>query len=190
MFKHDINPELVYVDEYGIRGTNFYWQKYEAKGLTKEDILATGLTSDRVEVHKDIIEPLLAVDRAFGQRGFRLYIKEGYRSKALYELIYKRRVEKFGQADTDRLFNMRDMPHATGRSVDVALWDKKEDREIFMRNGADGTDALFVGFYRGKTDEPSRRYEELQRFVIETMLSNGFKLGTKNEYFHFDYCNG
>lgn len=82
--------ELVYIDEYGLRGTNFYWHKYEAKGLSKEDILAAGLTSDRVQVHKDIIDALVAVDKGFQTRGYVMFIKEGYRSKALYEIIYKR----------------------------------------------------------------------------------------------------
>ena len=31
--------ELVYIDDYGLLGTNFYWHKFEAKGLYKDDIL-------------------------------------------------------------------------------------------------------------------------------------------------------
>jgi D-alanyl-D-alanine dipeptidase len=179
--------DLVYIDEHGLQGTNFYWNKYESKGLTKEDILVAGLTSDRVQVHKDIIGPLIAIDAEFQKRGYRLYIKEGYRSKELYEIVYKRRVEKFGKEETDRLLNMKDMPHAAGKSVDVSLRDKETDEEVFLRNVADGTNAMFVDFYKNKTDEASKKYQDLQEFVISAMLAHGFKLGTKNEYFHFDY---
>lgn len=179
--------DLIYIDEYGLLGTNFYWHKYEAKGLTKQDILDAGLSSDRVQVHKDIIEPLLNVDREFQKKGYRLFIKEGYRSKELYEIVYKRRVEKFGKEETDRLLNMSKMPHAEGKSVDVAIWDPKTDTEVYMRNGDDGTDALFVDFYKDKTDESSKRYQELQEWVIEVMRENGFVLGAKKEYFHFEY---
>ena len=179
--------DLVYADEYGILGINFYWHKYAAKGLHKEDIINAGLTNDRVQVHRDIIEPLLAVDKEFQTRGYKLYIKEGYRSKALYEVIYKRRVEKFSKEETDRLLNMNDMPHAQGLSVDVALWDPESDKEVYMRDGDDGVDALFVDFYKGKDDDQSTHYQKLQEWVIETMQKNGFRLGTKNEYFHFDY---
>lgn len=179
--------ELVYIDEYGLRGTNFYWHKYEAKGLSKQDILDAGLTSDRVQVHKDIIDSLVSIDKAFQERGYVLFVKEGYRSKELYEIIYQRRVEKFGQKETDRLLNMSDMPHADGRSVDVALWDPESDTEVYMRDGEDGVDALFVDFYKGKDGDDAQRYQELQEWVINIMQEYGFRLGTKNEYFHFDY---
>ncbi len=178
---------LVYIDEYGLPGSNFYWHKYEAKGLTKEDILAAGLTSDRVQVHQDIIQPLLAADMEFQKRGYKMYIKEGYRSKALYEIVYDKRVAKFGKEETDRLLNMTDMPHADGRTVDIALWNPEENKEVYMRRGEDGTDALFVDFYKGKADELGREYQELQEWVIDVMQDQGFRLGTKREYFHFDY---
>ncbi|MEM9337040.1 MAG: hypothetical protein AAGA35_04260 [Patescibacteria group bacterium] len=182
-----MEENLGYIDEYGLRGTNFYWHKYEAKGLSKEDILNAGLTSDRVQLHKDLIEPLQTVNQAFKGRGFEMFIKEGYRSKALYEIIYQRRVEKFGQEETDRLLNMQDMPHAEGKSVDVALWDPESDKEVYMRNGEDGTDALFVDFYKDHSDEEGKQYQELQEWVIGLMQEQGFRLGTKREYFHFDY---
>ncbi len=178
---------LVYIDDYGLRGTNFYWYKYEAKGLTKQDILGAGLTSDRVQVHKDIIEPLLQINEMFKTCGYELYIKEGYRSSELYDIVYKRRVERFGKDDTDRQLNMKDKPHALGLSVDVALWDALNNCEVYMRRHEDGIDALFVDFYKDKPDEESQRYQELQEWVIGIMQDNGFRLGTKREYFHFDF---
>lgn len=182
-----METNLVYIDDYGLRGTNFYWHKYAVKGLTKQDIIDAGLTSDRVQVHKDIIEPLLKVEQMLAKSGYTLFIKEGYRSKALYEIIYQRRVEKFGQAETDSLLNMEDRPHAQGLSVDVAVWDPVSDKEVYLRNGDDGTKALFVDFYQGRTDEEGKHYQELQVWLIGIMQDNGFRLGTKREYFHFDY---
>jgi len=79
------------------------------------------------------------------------------------------------------------MPHASGKSIDVSLWDEREGKQVDMRNWEDGTDALFINFYKNKTDEQSKKYQELQDFVLEVMMNHGFKLGTKNEYFHFDY---
>ncbi|MBX4189551.1 hypothetical protein KW785_03095 [Candidatus Parcubacteria bacterium] len=179
--------DLVYIDEFGLLGSNFYWHRYDEKGLTEQEIKEAGLTSDRVQVHKEIIEALINVDKIFQQAGHRLYIKEGYRSKALYEIVYRKRVELFGKEDTDKVMNMRDMPHATGRSVDVALLDIHTGKEIPMRNKEDGTSALFIDFYRDKTDEQSKHYQELQNFVLDIMRKSGFELGTKNEYFHFNY---
>lgn len=179
--------DLVYIDEYGLLGSNFYWHKYAVHGLTKADITNTGLTNDRVQVSEKIIGELVSIDKELRNRGFRLYIKEGYRSKALYEVAYKRRVEKYGKEATDSILNMEAMPHALGTSVDVALWDLDKNKEVYMRQGEDGLPALFINFYRGKEDEASRRYQELQDYLADIMMCHGFRIGTKLEYFHFDY---
>ncbi len=178
---------FVYIDEHGLKGISFYWYNYESKGLSKEDIMSAGLTSGRAQVHKDIIEPLQAVNKIFNDRGFQMYIKEGYRSKALYEIMYQRRCEKFGKEETDRLINMKDMPHASGKTVDIALWDPVTDTEVMMRDKADGVDGCFINFYKDKTSDDAKRFQELQDFVITTMQAHGFRLGKKKEYFHFDY---
>jgi len=166
--------DLIYIDEYGLKGTNFYWHKYKSKGLTKEDVLNASLTSDRVQVHKDIAELLVAVNKVFITKGFELYLKEGYRSEALYDIVYKRRVEKFGKEDTDSIFNMNDKPHALGLSVDVALWDIETDTEVYMRKGEDDTPALFVDFYKDKFDAESQSYQQLQEWLIKVMQDHGF----------------
>ena len=178
---------LIFIDDYGLLGSNFYWRTYKAKGLTKDDVLAAGLTSGRVQVSQDILKLLVLIDAELQTKGYRLYIKEGYRSKTLYEIIYKRRVEKFGQEETDRILNMKDMPHSNGLSVDVALWGTDTNTEVYMRNWEDGIDALFVDFYSGKAGEESKHYQQLQEDLIGLMQQHGFRLGTKREYFHFDY---
>jgi len=179
--------DLVYIADYGIKGSNFYWHKYAAHGLTKEDILGVGLTDDRVQVAKAMIPALLEVQKMLSGKGWELYIKEGYRSEALYKKVYERRVEKYGKEKTDALFNMKDMPHAQGIAVDVALWDKATDKEIYMRKWEDGNPALYIDFYKNRTDEEGKWYQELQDYLINLMLAHGFKVGKKLEYFHFDY---
>jgi D-alanyl-D-alanine dipeptidase len=51
----------------------------------------------------------------------------------------------------------------------------------------DGSDAWFVGFYKNKNDELSCEYQRLQDLLITVMLRNGFKLGVKNEVWHFEF---
>ncbi len=182
-----IPADLVYIDEHGLRGSNFYWHKYATHGLTKDDILKAGLTSDRVQLSKDLIEPLLAINDEIASRGHHLYIKEGYRSDAVYEIVYQRRVEKYGKEMTDLLLNIEDRPHAIGRSVDVALWDVEQDKEIFLRDGKDDPHALFIDFYKGKSDEAAKRFQALQEYMADLMQRRGFRLGKRREYFHFDY---
>ncbi|PIR45312.1 MAG: hypothetical protein COV10_00290 [Candidatus Vogelbacteria bacterium CG10_big_fil_rev_8_21_14_0_10_51_16] len=179
--------DLVYIDEFGLLGSNFYWHKYEAHGLTKEDITNAGLTSDRVQVSRVLIDPLCAVNEQLAEKNWCLYVKEGYRSPALYEIIYKRRVEKYGEEKTKALFNMKDMPHAKCDAVDVALWDKTTDKEIYMRYWEDSNPALYIGFYKDRTDPEGKHYQELQDYLIGLMLAQGFRIGSKKEYFHFDY---
>ena len=183
----DSKTDLVYIDQYGLLGSNFYWHKYANHGLTKEDILAAGVVDDRVQVHKGMIEPLLLVNKELQERGWRLYIKEGYRSDALYEIVYKRRVEKYGKEETDSILNLEGRPHALGLSIDAAVWDEKENKEVYLRRGEDGLPALFIGFYEGKGDEESKHYQELQDYLANLMMRHGFRVGTRKEYFHFDY---
>ena len=183
-----MDNDLVYIDEYSLLGSNFYWYRYETYGLTKEDVLSVGLTGPRVQVSKEIIALLVEIDKVFQEKlGYRLYVKEGYRSKELYNLLYKIRCQNFGQAETDKLLNMKDMPHSLGKTVDVALWDTKTDSEVFMRDKSDGTDSFFIDFYKNRSDEKSQHYQKLQETVREIMESYGFTLGTKKEYFHFDF---
>lgn len=179
--------DLVYIDEYGLLGSNFYWHKYATHGLSKEDILEAGVTSDRVQVSKRIIDILISIDKEFQKDGYRLYIKEGYRSEELYDIVYKRRVAKYGKEITDTILNIKDMPHASGLTVDVALWNKEENKEIFLRSGEDGVPAFFVHFYRDKNDTESHKYQELQDYVAKMMMKHRFRFASKREYFHFDY---
>jgi len=58
---------------------------------------------------------------------------------------------------------------------------------VYMRRGGDGTDALFVDFYKGSDNQEDKQYQELQAWVIGIMQDHGFRLGTRREYFHFDY---
>ncbi|MDD4931518.1 MAG: M15 family metallopeptidase [Candidatus Colwellbacteria bacterium] len=178
---------MVYLDEYELAGSNFYWNRLDTYDLTRNELIAIGIENDRVMVHEDIITPLIEADKKFRNAGYRIYIKDGFRSKELYELIYKKRVNKFGKEATDKLLNMSLMPHSTGRSVDVSLIDIRTGKEPSLRNGKDGIDAVFVDFYKNKKDETSIDYQNLQELLINTMENHGFRLGSLREYFHFDY---
>lgn len=179
-----MEKELVHIDDHGLLGSNFYWQKGKEIGLSKEELAAVGLYDDRALVHPDLIAPLQRIDAILQKGGFRLYIKEGYRSKELYGLINKKIQERIGEAETGRILNMIDMPHATGRAIDVTLW--KDGEPVPMKDKTDGIDGYFIDFYKGKGAQGERFYA-LQTMLIGIMQDNGFRLGTKREYFHFNY---
>ncbi len=180
------NPKenLVYIDEYNLLGSNFYWNKGIEIGLSKEELNKVGLENDRVLVNKDIIEALKNADQVLKNKGYGLYITEGYRSKELYELINKKIKEKIGEQETKRILNMIDMPHATGKSIDVALWH--DGKKMILHDKEDGINGYFVDFYKQGIKE-NKQYQELQKLLINTMQDNGFRLGVKREYFHFNY---
>ena len=97
----------------------------------------------------DIIDILKQIDQKFiTDHGYRLFIKEGYRSKDLYEIVYKRRCAKFGKEETDKQLNMVDMPHSLGLSIDATMWDPDNNKEIYFRHAEHGADALFVDYYK------------------------------------------
>jgi len=181
-------PEnFVSINESNLKGSNFYWGKAEQYGITKDELKSIGLTDDRVLLHQDLIKPLLDVEDELQKQNYRLFIKEGYRSKELYKLVYQKRVVQFGKEKTDSLMNISDMPHAMGKSVDVVLLDLKTNTEVSMRDPKDGTDALFTNFYRDRTDKQSQEHQRLQDLLINIMQKHGFRLGKLREYFHFDY---
>lgn len=178
--------DLVSIADHGLLGSEYYWDNRERLNITEEELHVVGVDG-RVQVHKDLIGPLQKADKAFQAKGMRIYIREGYRPDALYELAFRKRKDKFGEEDTRRIMNMEDRPHASGRSVDIVPWDPKENKEIPARKREDGVPAMFMDFYKERTDEEGKQYQELQNFMIETMLANGFQIGKRHEYFHFNY---
>src|SRR4030042_337582 len=179
--------DLIYFDEHGLLGGSYYFLNRDKWNITEGELAKIGITNDRVQVHKDIIPFLKAADKKFQERGLRIYIKEGYRSPALYKLVFDKRVDRFGERDTNRLLDIKDKPHATGRAVDVGLWDTAKREEGLTRSNRDELESLLIGFYKDKNASESKRYQELQEYIISTMLSCGFHLGKLGEYFHFNY---
>lgn len=173
--------DFVYLDEHGILGSNFYFKKGLDMGMTKQELESIGLRDDRVMVHKDLIEPLKKAQRLFAELGYDLYIKEGYRSKELYELVNQKMIQKLGEEAKNKILNMVDMPHSTGRSVDVALF--KNGEHIKLHDIADGVESYFIDFYKGKNDF----FQDTQQKIITIMTGCGFELGKKGEYFHYNY---
>jgi D-alanyl-D-alanine dipeptidase len=178
---------LVFIDQYGLLGSNFYWVHRERLRLDDDDLISAGIANERVRVSLDIIPALQQADKKLQSHNYRLYIKEGYRPPGVYKLAYASRSKQFGREQTDRVMNMDEMPHANGDTVDVELWDPKINSEVPSRNKNDSVEALFVGFYKNKTDPTSQQYQTTQELIITTMLSVGFQLGKKNEYFHYFY---
>jgi len=176
-----MEDNLVYIDNYGLLGSNFYWQKGIEIGIPKKILAKAGLTDKRVKVHKNIIKPLKKVNEDLRKRGYRLYITEGYRSKELYELINKEISKRIGKGNKDRILNMKDMFHTSGKAVDVALW--KDGKKVILHEKKDGINGYFFGFYKNTNNH----YHELQEMLIGIMQRNGFRLGEKGEYFHFNY---
>lgn len=180
--------DLVAINNSGLLGKSYYWENRGTLGITQDTLEHVGVSDDRVYVDRDLIAPLCQADCAFQSRGWRLFLKEGYRPSALYELAYQISLRRSGQATTDRLFNMKDMPHADGRAVDVVLVEATTERQLYMRRKEDEPDAFFVDYYKKNDRDPiGRRYQQLQEYLIGIMQDHGFRLGTKLEYWHFNY---
>ncbi len=181
--------DLVWIGRFGLIGFNFYWYRHESVKITKEEVMETGVTDGNVLIHREIIPALVCAQKRLMFDGYGICIKEGWRPEALYKLIYKRRVERNGQKEADSIFNMKDMFHASGKSVDVVLWDFKKGEEVQMRDCNDGVPAFFYGFYEDMKDEKARMYHELQTLLKVAMFQAGFEFGTKREYFHYNFKN-
>jgi D-alanyl-D-alanine dipeptidase len=177
---------LVYLQDYDIKGINYYWARRELFKLSVEELHSVGVFDERPQLDASVIKNLQAANKALKNHGYELFIKDAYRSPELYNLVFAKRSIQFGKDQTSRIFNLTDMPHASGTTLDASLLDLDTSQEIDMRNKADDPEAYFIDFYKDKPDLTSQEYQRLQVLLRTTMLEAGFRLGTKNEYWHFE----
>jgi D-alanyl-D-alanine dipeptidase len=178
---------LVNLADFGIRGMNYYWVRRANFNVSEEELRSVGVTGNIVQVDVKLISKLKAANRLFRKHGYEIIVKDGYRIPELYKLIQKKRYENDGKEITDRTLNAISMPHATGLVVDINLVSLDTGKEVKLWDKADWPEGSFIGFYQYKKDAQSRRYQKLQDLLIKTMLKLGFKLGSKKEFWHFEY---
>jgi len=181
-----MQPSLVALSSYGIRGENYYFTRRDRYQISLEELGEIGITDAEAYVDEGIIPALQQADAALRKHGYTLIIKDAFRSPELYSLIHHKRLAQFGEEHTNRLINMDAMPHSSGRAVDIGLIDLGTETEVHFRNNADDPDAYFINFYANRTDDIGKGYHRLQTLLIETMQSAGFVLGSKGEYWHFE----
>jgi len=180
-----IVADIVNVNEHGIKGINYYWSRKDKFNITEAELRECGVEGDFAYVKEELIEPLKAANNDLQELGIGIMIKDGYRSPALYQLVKQKRYETDGKENTDLTLNTETMPHASGYVVDVNLYNLETGEELSLWDHKDWPDGAFVDFYRDKTDESSKKFQKLQDLLIQTMVDNGFELGSKNEFWHF-----
>ncbi|MBI2798205.1 hypothetical protein HYX70_02805 [Candidatus Saccharibacteria bacterium] len=177
---------LIPSDSFGVKGKNYYWNNPQRFGISEHELKDLGITDETVLVDLDLKAPLALAKQRLGKYGYTIAIVDGYRSPELYKIAHRTRSKVMGKANANALMNLKDMPHASGRVVDVQLIDTKTGKEVYMRDSKDSIPAHFVGFYTDKNDAQSKTFQRLQDLLVKTMLSLGFKLGSKKEYWHFE----
>ncbi len=178
--------KLVSTADYGIKGVNHYWVKRGFYQISEEELNVAGVWDDKAYVDESLISYLKKANETLKPHGYEIVVKDAYRSPELYRLIQEKRYAKFGKEQTDRILNTVTMPHSNGRTIDASLIDIKTGNEVPMRNKTDDPDNFFIDYYRDRNDAEGREYQRLQDLLVETMLSLGFKLGSKNEFWHFE----
>lgn len=179
-------PNLVDVTKYGLKGQNFYFARRKDYNLSLAELKRVGVVDDHPYLDHDLIEPLKKTNQKFATSGYELFIKDAYRAPELYQLVRDKRYAMHGKASTDATFNAQRMIHASGRAVDLALFDIKTGQEVMMRRHEDGIDAFFVDYYKDRSDKDSQEYQRLQLYLKDVMTSLGFELGGLKEYWHFE----
>ena len=152
-----------------------------------EELATARVTDEHAYVDESLIQPLKNAQSKFAEKGYELIVKDAYRSPELYFLIQKKRYELRGKYETDKLLNMETMPHLTGKAIDVNLIDLKTGLGVKMRNPQEDPVAFFIDFYKDKNDKISQEYQRLQQLLVSVMLSVGFQLGSKSEFWYFEY---
>ncbi len=179
---------LVKLSDYGIKGENYYWSRRERYNLTEQELHTVGVFDGGAYVDENIIFPLQKANEIFNAMGYELIVKDAHRSPDLYKLVQAKRYILHGKELTDKLLNVVTMPHSSGRTVDVSLLDLKNGQEVRMRNSEDDPNGGYlIDYYKGRSDLASREFQRVQELLREVMLSVGFQLGIKKEFWHFEY---
>ena len=177
---------LVNLNEYGIKSINYYWERRRKFNISEQELHAIGISGDYAQVDKRLIPKLKEANKLFAKHGYEIIVKDGYRSKELYDLVRQKRYDLDGKENTDKTFSTGTNPHSTGLVVDINLVRLDDGKEVRMWNKADWPDGIFTNFYKDKKDPKSLGYQKLQDMLIKTMLELGFKLGKRKEFHHFE----
>ncbi len=179
---------LVKLSEYGIKAENYYWTRRDRYDLSEQELHAVGVFDGDGYVDESIVQPLQQANEIFGALGYELIVKDAYRSADLYKIVQAKRYKLHGKELTDKLLNVVTMPHSSGRTVDVSLMDLKTGKEVRMRNSEDDPNGGYlIDYYKDRADSVSQEFQRLQELLRRVMLSVGFQLGIKNEFWHFEY---
>ncbi|MEI8060679.1 MAG: hypothetical protein WCG99_00060 [Candidatus Berkelbacteria bacterium] len=184
--KHQ-SENLVNIADFGIKGANYYWTRSERYKISKDELENAGVFDGNAYLDKKLIAPLQKANEKLLNLGMELIVKDAHRTPELYKLAETKLYEYQGKDKTDKLLNMIRMPHATGLAVDIGLIDLKTGEELKMRDSKDDPEAYLIDNYRKKKDPQSKEFQRLQDILIETMTLVGFSVGTKGEFWHFEW---
>jgi len=156
-------------------------------GLTGDDLRSTGMISGDMFVHPDVIEPLTKARNVLLQQGMYMVVSDAFRPQALYELVLTKR-QALGMSV--KLFNPEQAPHATGFAVDINLVDNRNIPVITRNQKRDGEACCKYGYYSGYNQCTMESvYHRIQILLVDIFKSQGFRLGSKDEYWHFELGN-
>jgi D-alanyl-D-alanine dipeptidase len=175
----DIAANKIYYYRQDIR------EKFDISIQELEDI---GIKDGVILIDSALIKPLLNIQAQLAKHNLNFIIVDGYRSKELYQLAYSKRILSEGKTEIDKIFNMLEMPHLSGLVIDIGLLDLSTNQPVpFFDSKRDGKESWFIGFYKTSDNPNSAHFQNLQDLLITLFTSNGFKIGSKKEVWHFEY---
>ncbi|MEI7478395.1 MAG: M15 family metallopeptidase [bacterium] len=150
------------------------------------------------KVNKQVAIQLQKVNNDLQQHGYKLYVKDAYRSQALYDLVYQKRIELHGQENVDKIFKPIRAIHSKGNAVDVSMIDIKTGKEVLFRNDINingekkSHEEIIASFYtfayENSQDPQEQGYNTMRTILRNAMNKYGF-VGLVHEYWHFELSN-
>lgn len=184
---------LVNIADYWVRGKLYYVQIDNLKkyNISKEDLEEIGIHNDNVYVVEEVVNKLCEINRLLHKEWLELVVKDGYRSIALYELVYKKRCEIFWKEETDKILNMDRKIHATGYAVDVSIasvWGTELKTKFWSHGEGQkyGQEQYSMLFFEHSTDPEEQEMHHNRMKLYNLMTEQWFVLWTLNEYWHFE----
>lgn len=183
--------DLVRIENYWLIWSNYYYTNKEKFNITYEELIEVWVESYHALLNTKTCEKLASIDSILRKEYWMfLIVKDAYRSKALYELITKKRYETKWEVYIKKFMNSSwEYRHSSWNTVDVGFCKIWESNEIVVRkqfkDQAEYIRSCALWYFKDSDTSNEKEIYKNRLFIKEMMNSHWFEW-VDHEFWHFD----
>lgn len=180
---------LVPIHDYWLEWKNRYWVNASAFNISYIELELIWILDDIAYLTKECCQKLQDINAELYKSWLKVIVKDAYRSKELYDLVYQKRITKFWKEETDKILNTRTYPHATGNTVDVALVSIIDNKPLRMyipiENREQQVASRALHYYEDSDNDDEIEIHK-NRMLLKDIMNKYWFEWIAHEYWHFD----